>query len=235
MALSLLKIFQEKILSLHSFEEVYEFMDTATKTLNDSTSLIFSLIFKKYEFDENFINNNRASLETGVVENLRKCKEKSQQLMSLKYKKSSTGCISNHFIKCNIEWPICLYDTESRSEIINFLVLQPFLKELDLKDDYFENNKSYSNSGKLSQSSIYNTIQNNDYRNLLIERKAHLCENLDLNQDIDQDSKMVKKVDEIKKVESECKKSEFPKKIKQSICFTPEYDKFIFEINSKCK
>ena len=76
-------------MKLETFEEVYEFLELAPKNFNDSTSLIFSLIFKKFEFDENFINNNRASLESEVTEHLRKSREKSQQLMNLKNEQSN--------------------------------------------------------------------------------------------------------------------------------------------------
>jgi hypothetical protein len=241
-ALSVLKILQEKILKLSCFEEVYELIDSSTKDLNDSTSMIFSLLFKKYEFDDTFINNNRASLESEVTDNLRKTKEKTKQLMKQKYKQNNRVSFVEQGINCDTEWPICIYDTDFKTTIHNFLILKPLNQPVSLMEDYFEvsNNKTKPKKSKTEPTSDYI-----DFSKLLIERRSHLCESVSTKEELCKEGENKLFFEEKKKSSGSDLNNQESQKIlqKRLRSYTSkrkdnnptEYDKFIFEINSKCK
>ena len=68
-------------------EDVYILLDNKTRTLNDTTPLIFSILLKKYDFDNNFFIKNRTNLEVEVIDNLTKSKEKTKKLLELRTNK----------------------------------------------------------------------------------------------------------------------------------------------------
>ena len=74
---------------------------------------------------------------------------------------------NNKDLKCDLDWPICIYDFKDLEKNFDYIVLKQ-LPEPEVIDDYFSENKKYENSK--------NIINNEDkFEDLLIERKKHFC------------------------------------------------------------
>ena len=56
-ALAILKILKNDIMETDSIEVINNVFDENTKNLNDSSTLIYYLVLRKFSFDENFINS----------------------------------------------------------------------------------------------------------------------------------------------------------------------------------
>ena len=153
--------------------------------------------------------------------------------------------IGKESLKCNAEWPVCVHDIEYTSKISNFLVLKPYHNNIEIIDEYFNNKfkKSYSNNNNC-QTPLVNVSQFIDYRNILIERRPHLCEKISFNQDELNEPLLFKKGELKKNYEINQDELEFQKKMCGRIrsnsyeffeTTTLEYNKFIRRINDKCK
>lgn len=157
-------------------EEIYSLLDYSIKGISDTNMLLYYLLVRK--FDQDLENNNlikqRSSLETDVVEKIKKSREITQKILSQKYRVGFQNRVSfvQENIICNKEWQICIYDIEYKFNFSSFLILQ--IKDSDkfeMNEDYFiDLNKTTKNSKNLFK---FNNI---DYTNLLIERREHKCE-----------------------------------------------------------
>ena len=202
-------------------EDVYILLDNKTRTLNDTTPLIFSILLKKYDFDNNFFIKNRTNLEVEVIDNLTKSKEKTKKLLELRTNKiKERVSFVEVNLECNSEWSICILDTEFRNNIINHLVLRSNKKELKIVEDYF----SSQNIHKISKN-IKNDSSN--FQNILIERKTHICSPSQSLKNQEQEFIFDQEFDE---------KIDFRNRSLAN--FVPEdnmnYSKFIYGINNKC-
>jgi hypothetical protein len=174
-ALGVLKMLKEDILKLNSFgilflnlEDLYLLLESKTKKLNDTSLLKLSILLKKYDFDSNFLNRNRKTLEEEVVDNLTKSKEKTKELLKLRSSKPKerVSFISDE-MTCKGEWPLCILDTEYRDKIVNHLVLKIDHNDFQVIENYFSN----INIKRISRESF----KNKGFNNLLIERREHIC------------------------------------------------------------
>ncbi len=182
--------------------------------------LKLSILLKKYDFDTNFLKRNRINLEEEVVDNLTKSKEKTKELLKLRYTKpkEKVSFITDD-VTCKGEWPLCILDTEYRNKIINHLVLKSDQNDFQVIEDYFSN----PNIKRIGRESI----QNKGFSNLLIERREHLCgaEKSDYKEYVNDDETDVNE-DEI-----HSRKRSYAQYINDD---SSNYNVFISGLNSKC-
>jgi hypothetical protein len=117
---------------------------------------ITSSTFNRLKLDENKMRDmvqgikDIVSLDNSLKEEVEKIKKK-----------------NNKDLKCDLDWPICIYDFKDLEKNFDYIVLKQ-LPEPEVIDDYFSENKKYENSK--------NIINNEDkFEDLLIERKKHFC------------------------------------------------------------
>jgi hypothetical protein len=74
-ALAILKILKHKIISYDTLEDLNYIFEDCTKYLNDSYTLLYYLILRRFEFDNAFIMKNRILLEPAIIENINRGNE----------------------------------------------------------------------------------------------------------------------------------------------------------------
>ena len=143
---------------------------------NDNKDLIFYLVIKEFNFDEEEIEQARFSLSVNTANSINKEKEK--------YNSSDTN---NKKVECNVNWPICIYRYKNcinQNKVIFYNVIQS--KNKNYIDDYFmkkmKNKKNNLNNLNNLNNEYINKI--NDENDLLIERNIHYC-NRNKDKDID--------------------------------------------------
>ena len=135
----------------------YIIKNNMSKLSCDNKNLIFYLIIKEYNFAEEEINQARFSLSVNTANSINKEKEKMKIVRKNSEKKE---------IKCNLDWPVCIYDqTYNNSDAKFYLVLQK--KKKKIINNYF--------ISKFSKENINENIEVKNDEDILIERKVHYC------------------------------------------------------------
>jgi len=130
------------------------------KLENDDKDLLFYLVIKEYNFNEEEIEQARFSLSINTANSINKEKIKS----------SSYDKKDKNVINCDKNWPVCLSeDCESKNRVIFCNVLQR--KNKNYIDNYFNTKIKEKDKIKISDD-INEDIDCND---LLIQRKVHHC------------------------------------------------------------
>ncbi len=62
-------------MSYDTLEDINYVFEDCTKYLNDSYTLLYYLILRRFEFDNSFIMKNRMFLEPAIIENIYKGNE----------------------------------------------------------------------------------------------------------------------------------------------------------------
>ena len=135
----------------------YIIKNNLSKLSCDNKNSIFYLIIKEYNFAEEEINQARFSLSVNTANSINKEKEKMKIVRKNSEKKE---------IKCNLDWPVCLYDQSyNNSDAKFYLVLQK--KKKKIINNYF--------ISKFSKENINENIEVKNDEDILIERKVHYC------------------------------------------------------------
>ena len=130
------------------------------KLENDDKDLLFYLVIKEYNFNEEEIEQARFSLSINTANSINKEKMKS----------SSYDKKDKNDINCDKNWPVCLSEVcESQNRVIFCNVLQR--KNKNYIDNYF--NTKIKEKDKIKISDDIN--EDIDYNDLLIQRKVHHC------------------------------------------------------------
>ena len=136
-------------------------------------------MLKKYKFDNTFLRKNRASIEVDVLAQLKNSREKTKQIN--KKKKERVSFVKEDEI-CDSKWPICILDINYRNKILDHLVLRTNESEISLINNYFYD---------LNRKPVFIINRNNNinFKNILIERKVHICSSDDKikEEDLDED------------------------------------------------
>ena len=159
--------------SNQSIEDYQIIINNQMKKLdNDNKDLIFYLVIKEFNFDEEEIEQARFSLSVNMANSINKEKEK--------YNSSDTN---NKKVECNVNWPICIYrykNCMNQNKVIFYNVIQS--KNKNYIDDYFLKKMKNKKNNLINE--YINKI--NDENDLLIERNIHYCNrNKDKDKDID--------------------------------------------------
>ena len=160
---SFLAIFGElknKLITIkdEDMETMNEILNIDTKKIQtDSIELIYCLIIRQYEFDENYIEELRYSLcnyleESNESNNIEKIQTK------IKHKITDIQSEIQKYKNCNKQWPYC------RNDSIKCLVLSE-KNNTDIIEEYFFDISSISFRNK----------KENDFYDIIVERRPHYC------------------------------------------------------------
>ena len=141
--------------NIETFQNIIK--NNMSKLTNDNKNFIFYLIIKEYNFTEEEINQARFSLSVNTANSINKEREKIKIIRKNPEKKE---------IKCNLDWPVCIYDQSyDNSDVKFYLVLQK--KKKNFLNNYF--------ISKFSKENNINKIEEKNDTDILIERKVHYC------------------------------------------------------------
>lgn len=218
-ALGVLKIIKNSVLAKETMEDINHVFDYETKHLNDHYTLIYYIVFRKFDFDYDLICRHRKLFQSTIVENINKNNEhrKSKYVDNNRESKRKASYVK-HVVECFRDWPLCIYDWSYKYNIVNHLVFRVFDPPNFIDDYFFENVNSgdyvyikrkcskssdgfqkanYFDSGflfdsKCSDNMVKISSSGNSpkltgafsedtedkmrtYKNLLIERRPHIC------------------------------------------------------------
>ena len=141
--------------NIETFQNIIK--NNMSKLTSDNKNLIFYLIIKEYNFTEEEINQARFSLSVNTANSINKEREKIKIIRKNPEKKE---------IKCNLDWPVCIYDQSyDNGDVEFYLVLQK--KKKNFLNDYFISKFSKENNNE--------KIEEKNDTDILIERKVHYC------------------------------------------------------------
>ena len=130
------------------------------KLENDDKDLLFYLVIKEYNFNEEEIEQARFSLSINTANSINK-----EKIKSASYDKKDKDDINY-----DKDWPVCLSeDCESQNRVIFCNVIQR--KNKNYIDNYFNTKIKEKNKIKI----IEEINEEIDCSNLLIQRKVHHC------------------------------------------------------------
>lgn len=137
----------------------------------DSDTLLHSFLLKKFEFNEEYLEQARFKFSDIISTNL---EDKNLENVQCKVKPNEEK-INNQLTKnCCKKWPYCLYDGyfENVKTVMPYLILT-HKNNLNLHNDYFFSETSgvkeivrYSSTLSLSDETMYN---------IMLERRQHYC------------------------------------------------------------
>lgn len=153
------------IYKIDSLENFKNYIKNTFTSFNDMPFLNYCIILRKYEFDNEILNMNRRILEISVKEHINNINTNKHNKLKEKIKQIND--------KCHEEWTICIYDTESVYKVQEYFILTSsynFNKNISdfvYIEDYFSSSRDTGN--------FYKKTSMNNFKNVLIERKIHMC------------------------------------------------------------
>jgi hypothetical protein len=186
-SISLWQKYKYQISQLSGIESFVNFTKNFSLDFNDESFLKYILFIKNFEFDDDFLNLERRF----IIE--KKKKWEKEFINKVRITKN------NETDLCNTNWPSCIYDQNFRQEYSDTVVYCQ-LEQVEIIEDYFnyENrNKYLKNKQFLDLTKENIAYKNLNYKNILIQRRNHVCYkfNKNVKYDIVKD---IKKKDEIK-------------------------------------
>lgn len=169
-ALAIFVILKKRILKTNNFEDIYEILNSGTSEIKDYSLIIHFLGLRKFEFEYEFLNANRNSIQIPIIENIlleKEFKEKASQ-----NNKNKTVKLEEVDEKCDLSWPYCKMDKNFRHDILNCLVYQ-VSETPEIINDYFSNGDKSKKNSSLSVGN--SNCDSKDHKLILTEKRAHVC------------------------------------------------------------
>ena len=184
--------YKNEITQLDGIESFANFTRNLSEDFKDEDFLKYILFIKNFEFDDDFLNLERKFIIQEKIiwekNNINKMKIKNEE---------------NDF--CNINWPSCIYDDDIRKEYSDVVVYSQF-NQCNIIEDYFkyENRNKYLKNKKFLDLSngrlVYDKL---NYKNILIQRRNHVCYKYNKNVEYDIKKDIGKKEEIKKKIKKE--------------------------------
>lgn len=166
------------IKSKRNIESFKSIIDNNLKQIKpDNDELINYLFIKQFNFDENYINEERFRFSSQIAE---ACENNTIDTIKSKLKITYNMDLEiqlNKTKSCNINWPYCMNDTyfENVSQIIFYTTLSK-QKLGEYKDDWFFDKKIKNEKNRINISNeTENENENDNKYNISIERRPHFC------------------------------------------------------------
>jgi len=157
---AIIRMLQESIMNCKNFDDLNNVFQNTTQTLKIRGKLAYYLISKKFYFNMDKIKNYRKKLNNKII------KEIESLNYSLRDEIEKIKKKNNKESKCDLDWPICIYDDKNLKNNYDHIILKQ-LFEPEVIDDYFDDDKKYEKSKKNYEEK---------FEDLLIERKKHNCD-----------------------------------------------------------
>lgn len=135
-------------------EKIQNIIENEATYYLDSSTLIYYLILRRYEFKIEFINKNRNIYEEIIMDSFFKTSQ--QKFLEEKNKILEEGKIhklkrdeirKNSFVsnfECKVEWPLCIFDTYYKHDITNYFIFKTFFDPFLIEDFYYNKYETYS-------------------------------------------------------------------------------------------
>ncbi len=150
-------------------------------------------MLRRFEFDYEFINKGRLVLEPSVFENINKNNLEARKRM-LKSQKDGKeiGCLRKasyilpNIIKCNKDWPLCIYDLNYKNQIVLFFIISIGEKPHFIDNYFFQKTTHNLGMVELGNYNFQMTLEEEEglnkeeyklipFKKLIIERRIHKC------------------------------------------------------------
>ena len=146
-ALGILKIMKKDLMQIDNVEELNEYLEKREFSFHDISEVVYFLLLRRFEFDNALINRLRKTHEKKVMKEMNYYSSNSLTEQKIKFeedlktKKLLVGDLSRNSClgiseKCNVNWPLCIYDKFFKLNLINFLVFRT-ADNVIVIDDYF--------------------------------------------------------------------------------------------------
>ena len=156
---ALIRMMYKFIMECKNFDDLNSVFQNVPPTLKIRGKLAYYLLSKKFNFNIDIIKECRKNMNIKVI------KEISNLDNSLKNEIEKAKKKNNKDLKCDLDWPICIYNSKDLEKNYDHIILKQ-LSEPEVIDDYFSENKNYEQEKKNNEEK---------YEDLLIERKKHFC------------------------------------------------------------
>jgi hypothetical protein len=173
-SLFVIAFIHDKLLKKKDFEYVYNIFNECPITIHDPKTMIYFLNDKKYEIDDNTINDIQNRMEKPVIT---KFKEEGLAKYEERFNERKKS-LERKGIHCNPNWPTCFYDDYAQT-IIDVLVLKESKAPYIINDYYYIKNDGYPDN-KFYGIEGFNKGSPGTIREVLIERHKHICDNAKL-------------------------------------------------------
>lgn len=138
---------KKDLMQIDSIEELNEYLEKREFSFHDISEVVYFLLLRRFEFDNSLINRLRKTHEKKIMKemNYYTCNNLIEKQMKfeedLKSKKLLEGDLSRVSClgiteKCNVNWPLCIYDKFFKLNLINFLVFRT-ADDVNIIEDYF--------------------------------------------------------------------------------------------------
>jgi hypothetical protein len=164
-------------------------MNQNTNYISESERLVFFLVLRIFEFNEELIQQNREIIIKPIVENLKNENEeririrdynKKNKINQVPQKKTNND-------KCNDNWPVCVEHLETdRKEILPFFIMR--IKYFPkIQEEYFEMKKNRDSPILSFKENYFRKEETesliNNIDSILLERTKHICSHRDMSDD----------------------------------------------------
>jgi hypothetical protein len=180
------KMLKKKIMNSKDFEEINRIFEESARDLKDTNTMIYYLILHKFSFDNYFVESNRIMLEPQIVKNINNDNKIKLTRIENDTRLKRKASYAKSCLNCFIDWPLCIYDLSYKYNIISNLCLRVYDAPILVENYFFDFNedsdsKNCQKSFKIMDDECMSydidlEIELENYKNLLIERKKHMCE-----------------------------------------------------------
>ena len=173
-SLFIISFIHDKLLKNNDFEYMYNIFNEGPLNIHDPKTMIYFLIEKKFEINENIIIPFQKKMEKPIIikfreEGLATYEERfNERKKSLKKKE----------IQCNPNWPTCFYDDYTQT-MVEVLVLKESKVPYIINDYYYIKNDGYPDNEIYGIEGL-NQKSTSTVKEVLIERYKHVCDNAKL-------------------------------------------------------
>lgn len=153
-------------------EKIQNIIENEATYYLDSSTLIYYLILRRYEFKIEFINKNRNIYEEIIMDSFFKTSQ--QKFLEEKNKILEEGKIhklkrdeirKNSFVsnfECKEEWPLCIFDTYYKHDITNYFIFKTFFDPFLIEDFYYYKYETYSIPDNLLRNENKDLLENEE-------------------------------------------------------------------------
>ena len=173
-SLFVISFIHDKLLQKNDFEYVYNIFNECPITIHDPKTMIYFLNDKKYEIDDNTINDIQKRMEKPIIT---KFKEEGLATYEERFNERKKS-LKRKEIHCNPNWPTCFYDDYAQT-IIDVLVLKESKAPYIINDYYYIKNDGYPDNEYYGIEG-FNKGSSGTIKEVLIERHKHVCDNAKL-------------------------------------------------------
>ena len=173
-SLFIISFIHDKLLKNNDFEYMYNIFNEGPLNIHDPKTMIYFLIEKKFEINENIIIPFQKKMEKPIIikfreEGLATYEERfNERKKSLKKKE----------IQCNPNWPTCFYDDYTQT-MVEVLVLKESKVPYIINDYYYIKNDGYPDNEIYGIEGL-NPKSTSTVKEVLVERHKHVCDNAKL-------------------------------------------------------